>query len=276
MNPRTEYPNRNDAAFTLTELLVVIGILAMLSAMLLPAMGGTKSQSRIVACAANFRQWAVSANLYAKDNQEWLPGANGTVAGGGMNIWDMPTNMCSLLGRYGVDVPRWFCPMRPNEWMPANSWAMSNYGHPISSVDDLRAYFSRSYPDQLVINHNWWVPRTQGGTEFPTDLSKSGLIASWLKAASSTQYGWPRKLHDNAAAHVPFISDECGSGNGSGLESPVVGHDIENISPNTAHFVNGKLIGVNAAYVDGRVEAHGPNQTHCAYSPPSGAIFWFY
>lgn len=281
MNPTAERSNRNDAGFTLTELLAVIGIIAVLSAMLLPAMGGTKSQSRIVTCAANFRQWAVAVNLYAKDNQEWLPGANGVVAGGGMYVWEVPTNMCHLLGGYGVDVPKWFCPSRPSEMDVANGWATSNYGHAISTLDELKDYFLRNYPDTLFANHNWWVPRSQGTTSFPADLTRAPLIAPWLKESLSTQYGWPRKLHDNAAAHVPFISDKCGSGNdpSTGLGTPLsgsAGHTIADISPNTAHFFGGKFANLNAAYADGHVETRGPNQTKCAYVAAIGSTFWFY
>jgi prepilin-type processing-associated H-X9-DG protein len=265
--------------FTLIELAVIVAILALLSTMLLPALCQTKSPSRTIACRANFRQWAVAANLYAKDNSEWLPGADGAVAGGGMYVWEMPTNMCNVLGRYGVDVPQWFCPVRPDERATANSWAFATFGHPISTVDELKAYFSRTYPGLLVSNHNWWIPRRQGTTSFPTDYSKAPFIAPWLREAESTKYGWPRKLHDVAAAHVPFISDKCGSGNGNGFlpsASGNVSFQPDDISPNTAHFVNGELIGVNAAFADGRVESHSKAQIRAVYASPGGNTYWFY
>jgi prepilin-type processing-associated H-X9-DG protein len=125
------------------------------------------------------------------------------------------------------------------------------------------------------------VPRypDEGTTELPTDWSTKNparLIPIWVRGASSTVYGWPAKLHDNAVAHVPFVSDKCASGQGGGLNSPVVGYAVSDIDPNTAHFVNGILLGVNAAYADGHVEAHSPSQMQPAYVNTKAPNYWFY
>src|SRR5690349_12677564 len=69
-------------AFTLIELLVVIATLAILSTMLLPALAGSRAQPRVTACAANFRQWAVSVNLYANDHLDSLPRFDWNSGGG--------------------------------------------------------------------------------------------------------------------------------------------------------------------------------------------------
>jgi prepilin-type processing-associated H-X9-DG protein len=90
-------------------------------------------------------------------------------------------------------------------------------------------------------------------------------------------YGFSTKLHDNAAAHVPFISDKAGSGSGSGFATPPSGkvsRDPNDCSPNTAHFVNGVLLGVNAAFADGHVETHNKSQMLCGYSQSNP--YWFY
>ena len=60
-------------AFTLVELLVVIGILAVLIAILLPALSGAKRVAQRVACAAQMRQVGQALHIYANDHKGFLP-----------------------------------------------------------------------------------------------------------------------------------------------------------------------------------------------------------
>lgn len=63
-------------AFTLVELLVVIGIIAVLVAILLPALNAARKAAVKTQCLSNVRQLAVSLLFYANDNKGWFPSRN--------------------------------------------------------------------------------------------------------------------------------------------------------------------------------------------------------
>ena len=63
---------RKPQGFTLIELLVVIAIIALLMAVLMPALQRIKKQAKTIACQSNLRQWALYFSLYTDDNNGYF------------------------------------------------------------------------------------------------------------------------------------------------------------------------------------------------------------
>lgn len=125
---RTASPRR---AFTLVELLVVIGIIALLISILMPALGRARQAAQSVRCLNNLKQLYNCLMFYAQDNKGVFPAAVGKTPSGTLSYqWPVPRRLGRKdEGKNYVRDPRiWSCPSDKTDWVNVRPGGYADQG----------------------------------------------------------------------------------------------------------------------------------------------------
>ncbi|HTB83287.1 MAG TPA: prepilin-type N-terminal cleavage/methylation domain-containing protein [Candidatus Sulfotelmatobacter sp.] len=245
---RSRYPVRH--GFTLIELLVVIAIIAILAAMLLPALAKSKDKAKGAACLNNEKQIGLAVVMYAGDNQDYFPqvtpwwtagpyqNSKGLPCGGEWFLSDgvTPNTIAPLLTALMPNNNVWICPKRQRGSDYVTSTGVQS-GDP-----SITGFLSYGFNEIGVF----------GGPDPATGLMTGNTKK--FKASNTTQPSDTVAICDvsgsndpaqiNGLADAPWLDTEWAGNSGSG--QPAVGF---NARVQTAYAKHSNRI--NFIYVDG-------------------------
>jgi len=199
--------------FTLIELLVVIAIIAILAALLLPALAKAKEKAVKIQCTSNLKQWGLAVTMYGGDNREYFP-ANPTSDGASGFAW-------TAVGLNTNFYPQYLYPNRPGVntqernkqdvlYCPTDQWhrAVESELDKINLIgyQFLPGRDANGWPDYNDQGLGEWVFRTKLGGPYrkaPVMIDKmqaTGTVPNltWSGSTGVTSQNFPFANHLNS------------------------------------------------------------------------------
>ena len=135
-NHKVETKNR---AFTLIELLVVIAIIAILAAMLLPALASAKQRAWTTSCTSNLHQIGLGMRMFADDNTDFYPESGADIRWGYIDAVTQKPSWMEQVVSYVGNTNAYNCPA--NVQLPLNMRGPFNYFNGVRAAYVLTGQF---------------------------------------------------------------------------------------------------------------------------------------
>jgi len=227
--------------FTLIELLVVIAIIAILMAILMPALQKVREQGKKIVCSNNQKQIGISLNMYGSDNDNKLP-----LNQGGNWLWDIAYSTTDYIMDTGGDRRTFYCPSDPTKKPEmAILWQYSQ--NPKIETDSDWVVEPKTGRGSLyrVTSYFWMMDTVQGRSVEPEGTPKK----EWVKTLTCKQPASADLLTDATLSTGPNVETASFTEVPGGLWSRWQIYDRTN------HMGRGgKPVGANVLFVDGHLE----------------------